>query len=177
MYINTTPHWRRWASIDFLKLNYYRNNISTSKISLSTKIFYNLYHTEVEWGIYTLLDKVITVSCYGVFTYLRQQGCISLQNVSHFFCSNIFCSNSLHLCDAYMHLWTESLIVQIMAWSLFSAKPLPEPMQIYPLGAKFGQFTSKETFFLSQNVFENVACKISTTLLSMFHNSSRPSDA
>ena len=32
---------------------------------------------------------------------------------------------------AYMHQWTGSALVQVMAWRLFGAKPLPVPMQPY----------------------------------------------
>ena len=55
--------------------------------------------------------------------------------------------------DAFKHQRTGSSLVQVMAWYLFGAKPLPEPMLIYgKLGTK-GQtsvkFVSKYKSFLS----------------------------
>ena len=39
--------------------------------------------------------------------------------------------NSSPASAAYMHQWTGSTLVQIMAWHLFGAKPLPEPRLTY----------------------------------------------
>ena len=40
------------------------------------------------------------------------------------------CFNSLWPSDAIRHLTSLSVLVQVMAWHLFGAKPLPESMQI-----------------------------------------------
>ena len=48
--------------------------------------------------------------------------------------------NSLKPCAAYMRQWTNSALVQVMAYRLFGAKPLPKPMLVYyqwTLGNKF----------------------------------------
>ena len=39
--------------------------------------------------------------------------------------------NSLRLCDAYIHQWIGSVLLQVMACRLFGTKPLPEPMLTY----------------------------------------------
>ena len=45
-------------------------------------------------------------------------------------CENLLI-NSLRPSDAYMHQKTRQSLVQIMAWRLFGAKPLSEPMMAY----------------------------------------------
>ena len=39
--------------------------------------------------------------------------------------------NSSPFSAAYVHQWTGSVLLQVMAWRLFGAKPLPEPMLAY----------------------------------------------
>ena len=75
--------------------------------------------------------------------------------------------NSLRPGDAYMHLWTASSLVQVMACRLFSAKPLPEPMQTvsWILRNKLQQnFNQNSYIFIEENVFESVVYKTSAIL-------------
>ena len=46
-------------------------------------------------------------------------------------CSKTYIINSLRPSGTYMCLKTKPSLVQIMAWRLFGAKPLSEPMMIY----------------------------------------------
>ena len=62
-----------------------------------------------------------------------------------------------------MRQWTGSLSVQVIAWRLFGAKPLPEPMLIYCQSDYWEQVSVKfeQNFIISiqENPFENVVCQ------------------
>ena len=52
-----------------------------------------------------------------------------------------------------------------MAWHLFGAKPLPEPMLIYCELDRWEQTSVKfESKFMEENAYENVLCKMSAIL-------------
>ena len=69
---------------------------------------------------------------------------------------------------AYMHQWTGSALVQIMAWCLFGTKPLPEPMLTYlsfgPLGTNQWNLNQKTKLFIQENAFEHVFCEMASIL-------------
>ena len=64
---------------------------------------------------------------------------------------------------AYMHQWTGSALVQVMACHLLGAKPLPEPMVSY-CQLDFWEYikwnSNQNSIMLTQeNAFENVVCQ------------------
>ena len=71
--------------------------------------------------------------------------------------------NSSPLRAAYMHRWTESALVQVMACRLFGAKPLSEPMPAYlwfdHLEQTSVQFESKyKIFHLRKCIWKGRLC-------------------
>ena len=64
---------------------------------------------------------------------------------------------------AYMHQWTRSALVQVMACHLFGAKPLPEPMLAYWRLDFWEQISvkleSKFCHFHIKNAFEIAMCQ------------------
>ena len=71
--------------------------------------------------------------------------------------------NSFFSNVAYIHRWTESALVQVMACRLFGANPLPEPMLAYgqmTLGNKF-QWNLNRYFigFIAEDAFQNAICQ------------------
>ena len=69
---------------------------------------------------------------------------------------------------AYMCQWTGSVLVQIMACCLYSAKPLSEPMLVYcQLDPKneFQRISNQNTkLFIHANAFENIVCEMAAIL-------------
>ena len=67
-----------------------------------------------------------------------------------------------------MHQWPGSSLVQVMAWRLFDAKPLPEPMLPYCQLDFWEQITynlhQNSIIFIQENVFENVVWKMAAIL-------------
>ena len=65
---------------------------------------------------------------------------------------------------AYIHQWTGSALLQVMACHLFGTKPLPEPMTTYcQLDLKEQtsvKLESKYKSFIHENVFENFVCEM-----------------
>ena len=61
----------------------------------------------------------------------------------------------------YIRQWTRSSLIQVMAWHLFGAKPLPEPMLIY-------QWNRNQNIiiFIHKIAFQYVACQMSAILFS-----------
>ena len=59
--------------------------------------------------------------------------CVSLGSFLFSYNTMLCCINSSPPSAAYMHQWTGSSLVQVMACHLFVAKPLPEPMLVYCL--------------------------------------------
>ena len=63
-----------------------------------------------------------------------------------------------------------AVLPQVVAWRLFGAKPLPEPiptglMSIGPLGTKLSEIPSQNTeLFMYLNVFEGVVCEMAAIL-------------
>ena len=76
--------------------------------------------------------------------------------VSHIWMSSFV--NSSPPSATYMHQWTGSALVQVMACRLFSAKPLPKH---YKLQWNLNQNSS---IFIQENAFENVICKMAAIL-------------
>ena len=76
--------------------------------------------------------------------------------------------NSLKSSDAYIHLWTRSSLVEIMACCRLSAKPLHQPMLTNcPLDYKEHismNFYIKNQFFTHEGTYKNVVCKIAAIL-------------
>ena len=56
----------------------------------------------------------------------------------------------------YMRQWTGSALFQVMAWHLFGAKPLPEPM---PFIVKWTPGNHNSTIFIQENASEIVICQ------------------
>ena len=58
----------------------------------------------------------------------------------------------------------KSLLVQVMAWCPFSAKPLYESIltysQLYPKEHTSEKFINKRTISLQENASENIVCKM-----------------
>ena len=81
-------------------------------------------------------------------------------HVSTFFCMGKV--NSLWPCDTIYHHRTLLSLLQVMAWHLFVAKPLPEArlklLSIGPSGTKIWIWIQNFSF---SNAFENVLCKMS----------------
>ena len=67
---------------------------------------------------------------------------------------------------AYMRHWTESAMVQVMAFRLFGAKPLHEPMLTYFDWTLRNKRQRKSTikFLIQKNSFENVVCQTAAIL-------------
>ena len=63
--------------------------------------------------------------------------------------------NSYPPSAAYMHQWTGSALVQVMACRLFGAKPLPEPMLTY-CQLEFWSLNWNSVIFIQENAFKNV---------------------
>ena len=78
-------------------------------------------------------------------------------------------NNFESLDDAYMHQWCgSSSLAMVMAYHLFSAKPLPELMLTYcqwTLTNKLQRNSNQNTmFFIQGNAFENAICNMSAIL-------------
>ena len=70
--------------------------------------------------------------------------------------------NSSSPCAAYIHQWSGSTLVQVLACRLYGAKPLPEPMLAYCQLDSWEQisvkFESEFYYFIQENAFEIVVC-------------------
>ena len=85
-----------------------------------------------------------------------------------------YCKRSLKIINsylpsaAYMHQRTGSVLVPVMAWCLFSTKPLPVPMLTscwLDLKNKLQWNSNQNTqFFIHENAFENVVCEMAAIL-------------
>ena len=83
------------------------------------------FFIDMKFGINQAISQTIT-----------QLSCIQLETPSsrfwNFWWIKTYTTfNSLRPSDAYMRRWTGSSLAQIMAWRLFCAKPLSEPMLEY----------------------------------------------
>ena len=72
-----------------------------------------------------------------------------------------FMQHSVHINSsfpsaAYMHQWTRSALVQVMACRLFGAKPLLEPMLAYCKLHSWEQISVNSVIFVKENAFEIV---------------------
>ena len=74
-------------------------------------------------------------------------------------CHKLF--NSSPPSAAYMRQWTGSALVQVMAWRLFGAKPLPEPMLVkWTPGNKFQWNLDRDSMsFTQENASKIVTCQ------------------
>ena len=73
----------------------------------------------------------------------------------------------LYSCPAYMHQWTRSSLVQIMACHLFGAKPLPQTTLTYCQLAPWEQseiLINIQKPLIHENAFENVICEMTAIL-------------
>ena len=80
---------------------------------------------------------------------------------------NVF--NSLWPLVMYVYRqWTGSSLVQVMAWHLFGAKPLPDPMltyhQLHPQEHASMKLESKYKSFPQENPFINVICRMAAIM-------------
>ena len=70
--------------------------------------------------------------------------------------------------DACMRQWMKSSLVQVITCRLFGAKPLPEPILTFchldPSWHASVEFHQNTHIFIRENVFENIVCKISSSL-------------
>ena len=72
--------------------------------------------------------------------------------------------NILQPRNAHMYHFTGSSLVKLMAWCLTGTKPLPEPILIYhqfdTSNKPQWNFILTSKFFIEENAFENVVCKM-----------------
>ena len=76
--------------------------------------------------------------------------------------------NSSPPSDAYMRQWIGSVLVQIMAWRLFGAKPFSEPMlgycQLDPKELTSVKFNQNTKIFIDENASENITWEMAAIL-------------
>ena len=76
--------------------------------------------------------------------------------------------NSSSPSAAYMHQWTGSALVQIMACPLFGTKPLSKPMlgycQLDPMNKLQWKFSKNTQLFIHENAYENIVCEMAAIL-------------
>ena len=67
----------------------------------------------------------------------------------------------------YMHSWTGSTLVQVMAWRRTGAQPLPEPMQTCQLDPQEQISVKSKSIsksLIRENAFKNVVCRMTAIL-------------
>ena len=118
------------------------------------------------------------IAWYNSWCHMAKQLCVNIGSHNGLLLPHLPGVNELNPCGLFclthwgpmkhIFLFTMSSLFQVMAWHLFGAEPLLEPMMTYLLNTEEQitmEFVLNTKHFCKEIVFENVVCKDSTILL------------